>query len=111
MPYSQGPVHARLEHGQKPLRLHRASVAPVLVTALLAQVNDGAKYSPLDQVNAANVAQLRPAWTFHTGDLYLGYKGGFRGRASAFETTPLYADGRLFITTAFCRVIALDPVT
>jgi quinoprotein glucose dehydrogenase len=77
----------------------------------LAQVNDGAKYSPLDQINTANVTQLQPAWTFHTGDLYLGNRGGFRGRASAFETTPLYADGKLFITTGFCRVLALDPVT
>ena len=78
---------------------------------LSAQGNDGAKFSPLDGINASNVAKLQPAWTFHTGDLYLGSKGGFRGRASAFETTPLYADGKLFITSAFCRVIALDPVT
>jgi quinoprotein glucose dehydrogenase len=89
---------------------------PSLGLALLAftasaQINDGAKFSALDQINTSNVAQLRPAWTFRTGDLYMGSKGGFRGRASAFETTPLYADGKLFITTAFCRVIALDPLT
>ncbi len=87
-------------------------LAGLLVSsALPAQVNDGAKYSPLDQINTTNVAQLQPAWTFRTGDLYLGEKGGFRGRASAFETTPLYADNTLFLTTAFCRVIALNPVT
>ena len=90
----------------------RAFVLFCLTAILLAaQVNDGAKYSPLDQINTSNVMELKPAWTFRTGDLYLGDKGGFRGRASAFETTPLYADGKLFITTAFCRVVALDPVT
>ncbi len=49
------------------------------------------------------------AWTFHVGDMYAGPKGGLRGKASAFETTPEYADGTLYITTAFGRVIALDP--
>jgi quinoprotein glucose dehydrogenase len=49
------------------------------------------------------------AWTFHAGDMYAGSKGGLRGKASAFETTPVYADGALYITTAFGRVIALDP--
>jgi quinoprotein glucose dehydrogenase len=49
------------------------------------------------------------AWTFHSGDVYLGSRGGLRGKASAFETTPVYADGTLYITTAFGRVIALDP--
>jgi quinoprotein glucose dehydrogenase len=41
--------------------------------------------------------------------MYAGSKGGLRGKASAFETTPLYADGTLYVTTAFGRVIALDP--
>ena len=49
------------------------------------------------------------AWTFHVGDMYAGSKGGLRGKASAFETTPVYADGTLYVTTAFGRVIALDP--
>jgi quinoprotein glucose dehydrogenase len=49
--------------------------------------------------------------TFHSGDMYAGSKGGLRGKASAFETTPLFADGTLFITTAFGRLIALEPET
>ena len=72
-----------------------------------AQVNDGAKYSPLDSINRSNVANLAVAWTFHAGDIYLGEKGGLRGKGSAFETTPLFADNTLFITTAFGRVNAL----
>jgi len=77
----------------------------------LAQINDGAKYSPLDQINLSNVSRLAEAWTFHSGDLYEGSRGGLRGKASAFETTPLFADGTLYISTAFGRVIALVPET
>ena len=69
----------------------------------------GTKYSPLDQINTANVSQLRVAWTFHAGDLYDPHGKG--GKPSAFETTPLYVDGTLYLTTAFGRLIALDPVT
>ena len=27
------------------------------------------RYSPLTQINRDNVAQLKVAWTFHTGDI------------------------------------------
>jgi quinoprotein glucose dehydrogenase len=66
----------------------------------------GTKFSPLAIVNRQNVSNLKVAWTFHTGDLYEP-KGG--GRKSQFECTPLFVDGTLFVTTAFGRVIALDP--
>ena len=29
----------------------------------------GRRYSPLDQITPANVANLQPAWTYHTGDI------------------------------------------
>jgi quinoprotein glucose dehydrogenase len=68
----------------------------------------GTRFSPLTQVTPANVANLKPAWTFHTGDMADGKHGGPR---SGFETTPLYMDGRLYLTTPFNRVIALDPAS
>ena len=68
----------------------------------------GTRFSPLTQITPENVASLRPAWTFHTGDIADGSHGGVR---SGFETTPLLADGRLYLTTPFNRVIALDPAT
>jgi quinoprotein glucose dehydrogenase len=61
------------------------------------------------QAQARTQERFPVAWTFHVGDMYAGSKGGLRGKASAFETTPVYADGTLYITTAFGRVIALDP--
>jgi len=70
----------------------------------------GTRFSPLTQVTPENVAKLKPAWTFHTGDISTGkVKGG--GPRSGFETTPLMMDGRLYLTTPFNRVIALDPAT
>jgi len=65
----------------------------------------GARYSPLRQITRANVARLKVAWTFHTGDAASGSGGGPR---SGFESTPIVVDGRLFVTTPFNRVIALD---
>lgn len=68
----------------------------------------GTRFSPLTQVTPANVASLKPAWTFHTGDVSDGKAGAPR---SGFETTPLFLDGRLYLTTPFNRVIAVDPAT
>lgn len=66
------------------------------------------RYSPLVQITPANVAQLKPAWIFHTGDISTGADGA---RRSGFETTPLLLDNRLYLTTPFNRVIALDPAS
>jgi len=97
-----------------------AGAAAVLLTGVrLAKADEwsaygrdlqGTRFSPLTQVTPANVASLKPAWTFHTGDISTGkLKGG--GPRSGFETTPLMMDGRLYLTTPFNRVIALDPAT
>jgi quinoprotein glucose dehydrogenase len=67
----------------------------------------GERYSPLNDVTRQNVASLRIAWTFRTGDAYQPP----RGRPTAFEATPLYVDGTLYLSTPLGRVIALDPVT
>jgi quinoprotein glucose dehydrogenase len=68
----------------------------------------GMRYSPLAQINRENVASLKVAWTFHTGDISDGR--GSRKR-SGFESTPLMVDSTLYLTTPFNRVIALDPET
>ena len=70
----------------------------------------GTRFSPLTQISPANVASLKPAWTFHTGDISTGkVKGG--GPRSGFEATPLMMDGRLYLSTPFNRVIAIDPAS
>lgn len=67
----------------------------------------GARFSPLVQINAGNVAGLKPVWTFHTGDI----ADDKRGQRTGFESTPLFLDGRLYVTTGLNRIIALDPAT
>jgi quinoprotein glucose dehydrogenase len=66
----------------------------------------GMRFSPLTQINRENVARLKIAWTFHTGDIS---EGSGRRKRSGFESTPLMVDGTLYLTTPFNRVIALDP--
>ncbi len=61
----------------------------------------GSHYSPLGQIDAANVSQLRRAWIFHTG-IHPG------PTPVTFEVTPIEVAGRLFLCTALNEVIALD---
>jgi len=68
----------------------------------------GSRFSPLDQINRTNVQKLKVAWIYHTGDISDGTK---YPRRSGFETTPIMVDGMLYFSTAFNRVIALDPET
>lgn len=58
-----------------------------------------ARYSPLEQINTQNVATLRVAWTYHTGDLPKD-----RGEIQA---TPIVVDGILYTTTPALAVVAL----
>lgn len=62
------------------------------------------RYSELDQINRGNVARLKPAWTYHTGEL--------RGRTGkTIECTPIVVDGVMYVTTGYLRVVALDAAT
>jgi quinoprotein glucose dehydrogenase len=68
----------------------------------------GSRYSPLTQIDRSNVAELKVAWEYHTGDVS---DGSDNRRKSEFETTPIVAAGTLYFTTPFNRVVALDPET
>lgn len=70
----------------------------------------GMRYSPLGQITRDNVAKLKPAWTYRTGELKK-LKGARSEKKATFEATPLMVDGSLFFSTASCRVIAVDAVT
>jgi len=65
----------------------------------------GSRFSPASQITRANVARLVPVWTYRTGDFALG-DGMTRD-----ETTPLFVDGLLYVSTPFGGVRALDPET
>ena len=58
----------------------------------------GMRYSPLNQINRSNVAQLQRAWTYHTGEIALGL-GKEGSRVAAFQCTPLVVGGVLYLST------------
>jgi quinoprotein glucose dehydrogenase len=66
------------------------------------------KYSSLDQINRSNVRDLRLAWQWKSGEKPLPEFKTFPG---VFEVTPLMAEGKLFFSTPYNRVVALDPET
>ncbi len=67
-----------------------------------------ARYSPAAQIDRSNVAQLQRAWTFRTRAL--GHSAPL-DRKAAFEATPILVEGKLFLSTPYNHVIALDPRT
>ena len=67
----------------------------------------GQRFSPLAVINRSNVATLQVVWTYRTGD---GYQPE-HGRPTAFEATPLYVGGTLYLATPLGHVVALDPLT
>ncbi len=68
------------------------------------------KYSPLRQITADNVDQLRVAWVWEAFDNYR-YTGRGRQTPDGFKATPLMVGGKLFVRTAFSAVAAVDPLT
>jgi alcohol dehydrogenase (cytochrome c) len=60
---------------------------------------DNQRFSPLTQINPANVAKLTLVSTLHTGV------------ANSFEATPIMVDGVLYIVTATNHVQAWDAAT
>ncbi len=65
----------------------------------------GSKFSPLAQINPENVAQLRQAWIYRTGETGKGYASGHQ---LTFEATPIFWNGMLFVNSSFGKVYALD---
>ena len=99
----------------------------------------GQRHSPLKEITPANVASLQPAWVYHmkppavpaaatpapdaNADAQraaegLGAGAGGapnisrrRSRFSGSQVTPLVVGGRMFISTPYGRVVALDPAS
>jgi len=68
----------------------------------------GTRYSPASQIDRTNVAQLKAAWTYRTGALPQDPE---LDKKAAFEATPILVDGKLFLSTPYDHVIALNPET
>lgn len=57
------------------------------------------RFSPLDQINTSNATKLVPKFIYQTGI------------SGTFSTTPIVADGVMYISTPFSNVIAIDAAT
>ena len=68
------------------------------------------RYSPLDQIAADNVDELRVAWRWTTADRDLQQSNPL-WRAGRNEDTPLMVGGTLYTVTGLGLVAALDPGT
>ncbi len=68
---------------------------------------EGQRYSPLKQINADNVKNLKEAWVFRTGDLKMPNDPG----ELTNEVTPIKVGNMLYLCTAHQRLFALDAAT
>jgi quinoprotein glucose dehydrogenase len=63
---------------------------------------DNIRYSPLTQIDRANVSRLAVAWTYDSGDAFKG---------SEMQSNPIVVDGVLYATTPTLKVVALEAAT
>ena len=69
------------------------------------------KYSPLDQINAANVEQpARVAWRWSSPDNAIAAANP-QAQPGAYEDTPLMVNGVLYTITGLGIIAAIDPGT
>jgi len=68
----------------------------------------GTRYSAAKQINKSNVGRLQVAWTFRTGALPHDEE---LDKKAAFEATPILVAGKLFLSTPYDHVIALNATT
>lgn len=66
----------------------------------------GSRFAPGAQITPANVAGLKPAWTYRTGDLPAAYPG--EKTAHVFEATPIKVGDLVYVCTPHNIVVALD---
>jgi quinoprotein glucose dehydrogenase len=65
---------------------------------------EGIRYSSLTEINASNIATLKVAWEYHTGDADTVNK-------SQIQCNPIMVDGIVFGTSPQLKLIALDAAT
>lgn len=67
----------------------------------------GQRYSPLDQIDTSNVANLKVAWQYQTGDVKLPEDVG----ETTYQVTPLKIGDTLYLCTPHSWAIALDATS
>lgn len=80
------------------------SVLLIYLTLLVGTGASAQQHSGLDDITLENVTDLKLAFKFHTGDL----NQNFRGKGHTLQATPVYWQGKLFVSTSSNVVIAVD---
>ena len=68
-----------------------------------------AKYSPLDQINAENFADLEVAWRWQSADLRLPDGVGYA--TADYRAVPLVVNGIMYVNSNHGVIAAIDPAT
>ena len=68
----------------------------------------GTRYSTAKQIDRTNVAKLQVAWTYRTGALPTDED---LDKKATFEATPILIEEKLFLSTPYDHVIALNATT
>lgn len=97
--------------GTFPQRVHTAAVTRPGVApgdwGAYGSSNYGDRWSPLADITPRNVANLKVAWRFHTGDV----PKASDPKETTYELTPLKIGDTLYICTPHDWAMALDPDT
>ncbi len=92
----------------QPTQPPQRSGGPAAGWPVYASDSGGRRYSPLDEITAANVAHLELVWEFHTGDHHDEDLGR---RNHAFQATPILVGDALYFCTPRSWVMAVDAET
>jgi len=84
------------------MRLSLVSLTALLLTLI-------APAAEVESISPSNVLRLSPAWTYDTHESSERLRPG--SKPPAFEATPVYDDGKLYLSTPRGAVIALDAET
>ena len=85
-------VWSRRFRSERLAKTDRISFTPTLITSKL-------RFYPNEQINRGNVGHLHAAWIFSTAV------------KKSLETSPIIADGVMYVTTSFSHVYALNAKT
>ena len=67
------------------------------------------KYASATQITTSNVKDLAAAWSIHTGDVAV--EGSGKGPQTAWQSTPLFVNNTVYVSTPFYRIFAVTPDT
>lgn len=91
------------------MRTALAVTLSITIASLVGIAGQARRTAAAAPISPANIDRLAEAWTYDTREPVDPLPG--RSKRPAFEATPVYADGRLYLATPRGAVIALDAAS